>query len=124
MPWKFNESEAVFLQIAKKLRADIVCGKYTPDEQIPSVRQLAFDASVNPNTMQKALSLLENEGLLHSQGTVGRFITSDSQIIEKARNDMKTDLAKKWILEAEAMGIEAIELIEYINKLKQEEQEI
>ncbi len=124
MPWKFNESESLFLQIAKKLRTDIVCGKYKPDEQIPPVRQLAFDAAVNPNTMQKALSMLESEGLLHSKGTVGRFITSDTQIIEKAKKDMKIELARKWMLEADAMGIDAIELIEHINQLKQEGQDI
>ena len=62
-PWKFNSREAVFVQIASRLRGEILRGKYQPDQQIPPVRQLAFEAAVNPNTMQKALTVLEEEGL-------------------------------------------------------------
>ena len=55
MAWQFNSQEAVFIQIANRLRGDILKGIYPPDSQIPSVRHLATDAAVNPNTMQKAL---------------------------------------------------------------------
>ena len=121
MAWKFNSTEAVFVQIARRLRCDIVCGKYKPDEQIPSVRQLAYDASVNPNTMQKALSLLESEGLLHSKATIGRFITSDTEVLEKARIRMRHDVVKNWLEEARALGITPVELIDCINNIEKED---
>ena len=121
MSWKFNSTEAVFVQIARHLRCDIVRGKYKPDEQIPPVRQLAYDAAVNPNTMQKALALLENEGLLHSKATIGRFVTSDTAVIEDAKLRIRHDVVIHWLEEAESLGITPKELIDCINDLKKEE---
>lgn len=114
MAWQFNGTEAVFLQIANKLRADIARGVYLPDTQIPSVRQLAYDASVNPNTMQKALCLLEDEGLLYSKGTQGRFVTSDENVIADAYKRIRLDAIRRFISDARALGIDGGELIDYI----------
>ena len=116
MAWKFNGTQSVFLQIAEKLRRDIVNGVYPPDTQMPSVRQLAFDASVNPNTMQRALSLLEDEGLLISRGTVGRFVTLDTAILENAKENMRREAVKRLLGEARALGISSSELIDYIKE--------
>ena len=120
MPWKFNGNEPLFMQIAKHLRSEIISGKYMPDEQIPPVRQLAYEAAVNPNTMQKALCLLESEGLVYSRGTVGRFITPDVSIIENARSALKLDTVRGWLREADELGIDTEELIGYINQIKEE----
>lgn len=116
MAWKFNGREAVFIQISNRLRCDIVEGKYPPESQIPSVRQLAFEASVNPNTMQKALTVLEQEGLLSTHGTIGRFVTSDSAVLDDAREKMRREAVRGWMLEAEHLGISAEELIRYISE--------
>lgn len=116
MAWNFNSREPVFLQIANRLRCDILNGKYKPDEQIPAVRQLAFEASVNPNTMQKSLSFLEDEGLLYSKGTIGRFVTSDGEILKEAREKMKKSCMDDLIARAKESGISKDELIDYIRK--------
>ena len=116
MAWHFNGDQAVFVQISDRLRRDIISGKYPPDSQIPSVRQLAMEAAVNPNTMQKALSVLEEEGLLWSQGTVGRFITSDISVLEAAREAVRKDTVKRLLTEIRALGISADELMDYIRK--------
>ena len=121
MSWKFNSTEAIFIQIAKQIRRDIICGKYSPDEQIPSVRQLAYDAAVNPNTMQKALALLEEEGLLYTKGTVGRFITSDAAILDDAKKKMRHYFIVSWLDEARAIGITPQELTDHINQLQKED---
>ena len=121
MSWKFNGNEPLFFQIAKHLRADILAGRYLPDEQMPSVRQLAYDAAVNPNTMQKALCLLEEEGLVYSKGTVGRFVTSDTSIIEKSKKQFRIDAVKSWLHEADALGMTAEDLVNCINLIKEEE---
>ena len=114
--WKFNEREAVFAQIANRLRWDIFSGKYLPDEQIPSVRQIASEASVNPNTVQRALYHLEEEGLLYTKGTVGRFVTSDTELITASKERSQKQLVKQLLYEAESVGITVEELIKYINE--------
>ena len=116
MPWKFNSYEAVFIQIASRLRGEILRGKYLPDQQIPPVRQLAFEAAVNPNTMQKALTLLEDEGLLYSRGTVGRFVTTDTEVLERCREAVRREAVRHWMEEARELGITKEELMNYIEQ--------
>ena len=74
---------------------DIISGKYTPGEKLPSVRELAAQAAVNPNTMQRAFAELERTGLVYSKRTSGRFITEDQEMIDTIR----ADLAKEKILQ-------------------------
>ncbi len=116
MAWNFNSREAIFLQMADKLRVKIILGEYAPDSQIPPVRQLAEEASVNPNTVQRSLALLEEEGLLYAKTTVGRFVTSDMERIAKAREKMRRSAVKKLIGEAAELGISGEELIVYIKE--------
>lgn len=95
MPWNLNSDRPIFMQIIEILQLDIVSGKYAPGDKLPSVRDLALEAAVNPNTMQKALSELERSGLVFSQRTSGRFITEDITMIE----ELKTSLAREKIKE-------------------------
>ncbi len=117
MSWQFNATQAVFVQIAEKLRRDIVNGVYPPGAQVPAVRQLAFEASVNPNTMQRALVLLEEEGLLISRGTVGRYVTSESAIIDTARKHICLATVERLCRETKALGISRGELLDYIKEV-------
>ncbi len=114
--WQFNSRDPVFIQIANRLRGDILGGKYPEDGQIPSVRQIAGEASVNPNTVQRALAMLEGEGLLYSKGTVGRFVTADSGILDAAREKNKRETVKAMLADAYLAGITAEELIKYIKE--------
>ena len=116
MSWQFNGQTPLFAQISDMIRSDILSGKYPPDSRIPPVRQLAFDASVNPNTMQRALSVLEDEGLLYTKGTMGRFVTSDPGILSAAKNKMKASVMSRLLGDAANAGISKEELIEFINK--------
>ncbi|MBQ6893524.1 MAG: GntR family transcriptional regulator [Clostridia bacterium] len=120
MAWEFNSREAIFLQMANRLRAEIICGRYAPDAQFPAVRQLAEEAAVNPNTVQKALASLEEEGLLYTKTTVGRFVTPDTAVIGAAKERMRRDAVRNFIAEASQLGITKEELISYIK----EEEEI
>ena len=94
----------------------ILQGQYPPDGQFPSVRQLATEAAVNHNTMQKALTCLEEEGLLYTKGTLGRFVTSDKTILNAAKERLHREAVKEWLCQAKQMGISPEELIEYIKK--------
>ncbi len=116
MAWQFNQREPVFLQITNRLRGDILRGDYSADEQFPSVRQLASVAAVNPNTMQKALICLENEGILYNKGTVGRFVTVDEEILRAARDKMRRELVRRFIDDAEAIGMSVDEIVKYVKE--------
>ena len=118
MAWTFNRIEPVSAQIVNQLRHEILNGKYRANEQFPPVRQLAEEASVNPNTMQKALAKLEEEGLLYSRGTIGRFVTSDLSVLEDARVAMRRKAVNRWLREAGELGMTREEMIHY---LKEEE---
>ena len=93
MPWNLDNSKPVYLQLMDRIQLDIISGVYQPGERLPSVRDLALAAAVNPNTMQKALSELERSGILFSQRTSGRFITEDTSLLKT----MKASLAREHV---------------------------
>ena len=116
MAWQFRGHSPVYRQIVRHIRADILNGCYQPDEQIPPVRQLAREAGVNPNTMQRALSALEDEGLVVSRGTVGGFVTSDEAALERARRTARQDALEKLAEDAQAAGLTLDDLVQYIRE--------
>ncbi len=93
MNWQFDNDMPIYSQLVGQIQQRIVAGVFPPGERLPSVRDLATDAGVNPNTMQRALTELEREGLVYSQRTAGRFVTEDQKIIQ----DAKRSLAEKHI---------------------------
>ena len=114
MAWQFTSRAPVYMQIVSRIRADILGGVYQPDQQIPAVRQLALVAGVNPNTMQRAFTVLEAEQLFITRGTVGRFITTDTEVLARAREVMRQETVARLVEEAAAVGITPAELIESI----------
>lgn len=120
MAWSFNAGTAVYIQIAHKIRRLVISGEYPAGAQIPTVRQLAIDVAVNPNTVQRAFSLLESEGLIESRGTLGRFVTSDPDKISRARENEAKSLALEFLLAAEELGVTSSELIKLIKEAENE----
>lgn len=94
MAWTLDDSRPIYLQIMDIIKAKIIAGFYKPGEKLPSVRDLAMEASVNPNTMQKALTELERSGLVYTVRTSGRFITEDLDTLSQIREQV----AKEQIL--------------------------
>ena len=82
MQWKFSGGSPVYRQIIDQIRSAVVAGEFAPGDRIPAVRELAARAQVNPNTMQRALLELEREGLLVTDGTLGRYVTRDETVLE------------------------------------------
>ncbi len=114
MSWKFASQEPVYVQIARKLKSEILAGKYSADAPFPSVRQLALEAKVNPNTMQRALSELENEGLLVSRSTAGRFVTSEQTAIEDEKYRTIESETNKLLERIKSLGVTKAQLIKMI----------
>lgn len=88
MCWDLSSDRPVYLQIVEKIQIEIVAGHYKAGDKLPSVRELAAIAAVNPNTMQKALTELERTGLVYANRTSGRFITEDKELLAQAKKDL------------------------------------
>lgn len=95
MPWEFTNDRPIYLQLIDNIQQKIINGTYKPGDKLPAVRELATEAAVNPNTMQKALIELERYGLIYTNRTTGRFITDNYKLIEQ----MKFDTAKEHMHE-------------------------
>ena len=95
MQWEIDSERPVYIQLIEQIQANIISGYYKPGDKLPSVRDLAAEATVNPNTMQKALTELERSGLVYANRTSGRFITSDEEMIK----NLKGKSAREQILE-------------------------
>ena len=119
MAWKFTSDRPVYIQISERITKFVLSGKYKPGEQIPSVRQLALEAAVNPNTVQRAFTELENSGLIISKNTLGRFVTDDTGIIEDCRNKMARKIAKDFIKNMSQLSISPEQAIKIIEEEKQ-----
>lgn len=119
MSWKFSDDRPIYIQLMEQIQLRIVSGMYTAGERLPSVRDIASEASVNPNTMQKALTELERTGLVFSQRTSGRFITEDIKMINDIRNGLAKEQIEKFLYNMDKIGYskqETIELIEIMAK--------
>ncbi len=118
MAWSFSQDRPVYIQISERITISVLSGKYALSEQIPSVRQLALEAAVNPNTVQHAFSELENEGIIISKGTLGRYVTDSAEVVEKCRKK----LAKQWVSELVSKAGElSVSRRELITMIEEEE---
>ena len=95
MNWKFTGDRPVYQQIMATIRGAVLKGELPPGKKIPSVRDLAAEAQVNPNTMQRALTELEREGLLVSGGTSGRSVTEEESVLTGMKEEILRELAKE-----------------------------
>lgn len=117
MPWNLDSDRPIFIQIIEKIQMDIISGYYKPGDKLPSVRDLAQEASVNPNTMQKALSELERTGLVYSQRTSGRFITEDTTMIDKLRSELARDIVTQFLENIQRLGFQKEEAMSLIAEI-------
>ena len=110
MPWNFDNSIPIYLQIIDEIQRKILSGELKPREKLPSIRDLAKEAKVNPNTMQKALQELENQGLIESERTTGKFITQKEAQIKKLREEYLKEKLLPCIKELTTLGLTKDEL--------------
>lgn len=119
MPWELDNDRPIYLQLMDRIKGDIISGRYAPGDKLPSVRELAMEASVNPNTMQKALSELERAGLVFARRTSGRFITEDKEMLKKMKKELAKENIKNFMDAMQQLGFnrkEALELLQEILK--------
>ncbi len=116
MAWNLTSDRPIYNQIIEKVTLDIISGVYAPGDKLPSVRELAAEAAVNPNTMQKALSELERTGLVASFRTSGRFITEDTNMIEKEKERIADEQISAFLESMRHMGIDEHQILSLIQE--------
>ena len=123
MNWKFSGDRPVYQQIMDALRGAILSGELPPGGKVPSVRDLAAQAQVNPNTMQRALTVLEREQLLISGGTSGRTVTQDEEILAGMRETALWELARECAEKFRAFGLTPAQAAQWLLGLENEKEE-
>ena len=121
MAWEFQSDRPIYSQLIDKIELRIISGFYPPDSKLPSVRELAAEAAVNPNTMQKALAELEQRELIYSQRTNGRFITSDTQLIQQKREQVASDEVGKLFGTMHHLGYNSVQTISFVEQYAKRE---
>ncbi|MFC3931778.1 GntR family transcriptional regulator [Streptococcus dentapri] len=111
MAWIFDEKSPIYLQIAKNIKIKIIGHEIKQGEQLPTVRDYAEEAGVNPNTMQRAFIELEHEGMVYSRRTAGRFVTEDPVLIEKKRSELAKDELANFISNMKNIGFSNQEIL-------------
>ena len=114
MPWDFDPDKPIYIQLVDKIKFDIISGKIGVGEKLSSVRDMAQEAGVNPNTMQRALSELEREDLIYSQRTSGRFVTDDAMLIKSVKNNYANKIIEETIKGLMPLVYSKNELVELI----------
>ena len=119
MAWTLDFDRPLFLQIVERIQMDIISGRYAPGQRLPSVRDLAAEAAVNPNTMQRAFMELERIGLVYSVRTNGRYITEDTTMIEELKNSVAKEKINEFLTAMQGLGYKNEEILSLMqNTLK------
>ena len=115
MTWHFETDRPIYVQLKEQILLLIVSGAYPAGSKLPPVRDMAAEASVNPNTLQKALSELERDGLVYTQRTSGRYVTEDEMMIQNAKTTLAMEQIELFFKKMAGIGFtraEALALIE------------
>ena len=104
MEWKIADDRPIWMQLSEQIAAQIAAGVYSVGERLPSVRELAADAGVNPNTMQRAMADLENQGLVVTNRTAGRSVTQDMRAIEERRSKQAREQVLVFLERMKGLG--------------------
>ena len=117
MDYIFDNERPIYIQLVEIIRIQIVSGKFQKGQKIPSVRELALTMKVNPNTMQKALVELENEKLIYTERTNGKYVTEDESLIEKVKKELAKEKVNNYLNSMNDIGISYDEAIKYLQEL-------
>jgi GntR family transcriptional regulator len=123
LAWQFTSNRPIYVQIVEEIELRILNGTYEMGMRLPSVRDLAVLAAVNPNTMQRALAELEEMGLVTTQRNTGRTVTTDESAVSRARDSKADLLAETFLMQMQSLGISRKEVLERLAKGEHKEGE-
>ena len=116
MEWELDNNKPIYIQLVEHLKLKIISGEIKIGSKLETVRALAEDAEVNPNTMQKALTELERQGLVYSQRTKGRFVTDDKEKIKAMKEEIATVEINTLKVTLEKLGYDRDEMLKLITE--------
>jgi len=120
MSWDLTSDRPIYTQLIEQLELKICSGVYPLGSKLPSVRELAQEAAVNPNTMQRALSKLEESGLLYSVRTSGRFVTEDVNVIKETKRRIAKEQIHEFLKKMTDLGFDQQEILSMLNNMAKE----
>jgi DNA-binding transcriptional regulator YhcF (GntR family) len=120
MPWDLKSDRAIYTQLIEQIELMIFSGIYPPGARLPSVRDMAQDAAVNPNTMQRALARLEEDGLIITHRTSGRSITEDGNMIKKAKTRLAQGQVAEFLEKMQKLGFDQKDVLAIITDMLKE----
>lgn len=120
MPWELKTDRPIYTQLIEQIELKICSGVYALGSRLPSVRDLAQEASVNPNTMQRALAKLEEDGLIYTSRTSGRFVTEDENVVYKVKNKLAQEQARDFLEKMKQLGFESKEILSIVKTMLEE----
>ena len=121
MEWNFRSDLPIYSQLVERIKLGIVSGSFRPGERLPSVRDMAAEAGVNPNTMQRALQELERDGMVYAQRTAGRFVTEDMRVIEHTKKQFAEEQIRSFLNAMGKLGYRREEILSLLAEEKEEE---
>ena len=124
MKWQFSSDAPIYAQLIEQIQRTIVSGGWPPGERLPSVRDLAGEAGVNPNTMQRAFAGLEGRGVILTNRTAGRSVTEDMEIIRAIRREKAREEARAFLKRMQGLGYSPEEVRQVLSETEAEEEEV
>ncbi|MBP5599289.1 MAG: GntR family transcriptional regulator [Lachnospiraceae bacterium] len=121
MMWEFTNDRPIYLQLIEQIKLRVINGTYKPGDKVPSVREIAMEAGVNPNTVQRAFLELERSGILSTQRTLGRFVTDKESDIQNNRDDMAKEQVEIFVGKMKELGLTGEDVIRLVQAYLNEE---
>lgn len=116
MHFEFDNNIPIYIQLVEQIKIQIISGDLSAGERLPSVRELALLTKVNPNTMQKALAELEETGLIYTERTNGKFVTTDTVLIETYKQKFANELCEKYLNSMKNIGFSPTQAVKYLKE--------
>lgn len=123
MSWEFQDHLPIYAQLMDTLKQRIITGRYLPGEKLPSVRELAAEAGINPNTVQRAFSELEREGLIYTQRATGKYVTENADEIKSARQALAKTQVAEFLSNMQSLGYSVGDVIVLLQSFNESEEE-
>ena len=123
MSWEFQDHLPIYAQLMDTLKRRIITGRYLPGEKLPSVRELAAEAGINPNTVQRAFSELEREGLIYTQRATGKYVTENADEIKSARQALAKTQVAEFLSNMQSLGYSVGDVIVLLQSFNESEGE-
>ena len=123
MSWEFQDHLPIYAQLMDTLKRRIITGRYLPGEKLPSVRELAAEAGINPNTVQRAFSELEREGLIYTQRATGKYVTENADEIKSERQALAKTQVAEYLSNMQSIGYSVGDVIVLLQSFNESEEE-